>query len=113
MNNSLHLAVIFIGGPFLLLWLIERLVTIKGKPVKFTARKIPYILLIIAALPIIVLTCAWVSVAQPTIGKFDVVTIGVVIAIVGLLVLTIWEYGAFFVGTLTFVSITLKKRKNR
>lgn len=113
MNDSLHLAVIFIGGPFLLLWLIERLVMIKGKPVKFTAHKIPHILLTMAALSIIVLTCAWVSVAQPTIGKFDVVTVGVVIAIVGLLVLTIWEYGAFFVGTLTFVSITLKKRRNR
>ena len=102
-------AVVFIGGPFFVLWLIDRRKQMKGelsaKPAK---RRILHLLIIMAVGIVVIIgvfyACTWVVVAQPTIGKFNVATAIAVVVIVGFSILIILQYVGLLAGMISFIS---------
>ena len=77
-----------IGGPFLLLWMLDRRRQAQGvQPEKPAGRRLLGILGILAAGVVLIVgvfyACTWVMVAQPTVGKVSLTTVGDIVKCCG------------------------------
>ena len=80
------IAVVFIGGPFFLLWALDRKRQAQGvQPGKPAGRRTLRLLGILAVGVVVIVgvfyACTWLVVAQPTVGKLSVTTVVVAIVV--------------------------------
>ena len=103
-----------IGGPFLLLWMLDRRRQAQGvQPEKPAGRRLLGILGILAAGVVLIVgvfyACTWVMVAQPTVGKVSLTTVVVTVVIIGGFILVIARYSRLLAEVISFISRIIGK----
>ena len=107
-------AIVLIGGPFFLIWFLDRRRQAQeGQTASPTVRR-PLRLLGILAVGIAVIvgvfySCTWVMAAQPTVGKLNLATVVVVVVIVVFVAVIIMRYVGLLAEIISFFSRMIGK----
>jgi hypothetical protein len=101
-------AVVFIGGAFLLLWMLDRRRQAKeGQPASPAGRRLLRLLGILAIGVVVIVgvffACTWLTVAQPTVGQISLTTVVAVVIAVGLSIGIIIHYIGLFAEIVSFI----------
>ncbi len=106
--------VAFIGGPFFLLWMLDRRRQAKGEqPARPVGRRLLGILgILVAVIAVIVgvfYACTWLVVAQPTVGQLSLTTVVAIVVIVGFSLLIIMRYFGLVAEVVSFISRIIRR----
>ena len=107
-------ALVLIGGPFLLLWFLDRRRQAKGvQPANPAGRRLLRLLGILAIGVVVIVgvfySCTWVMVAQPTVGKLNLATVVAVLVIGVGVVAVIMHYVGLLKEVTSFLSRIIGK----
>ena len=102
-------ALVLIGGPFLLLWFLDRRRQAQGvQPSSPAGRRLPRLLgILVVGVAVIVgvfYSCTWVMAAQPTVGNLNLATVVVAVVIVVFVAVIIAQYVGLLAEIISFFS---------
>ena len=102
-------AIVLIGGPFFLFWMLDRKRQAKeGQPAMPAGHRLLRLLGILAIGVVVIVgvfySCTWVMATQPTVGNLNLTTvIGAVVIVGGFIVVTM-KYAGLLGGIMSFIS---------
>lgn len=102
-------ALALIGGPFLLLWFLDRRRQANGvQPANPAGRRLLRLLgILVVGVAVIVgvfYSCTWVMAAQPTVGNLNLATVVVAVVIVVVVAIVILHYVGLLKEIVSFLS---------
>ena len=102
-------AIVLIGGPFLLLWILDRRRQAKeGQPAVPAGHRLLRLLGILAIGAVVIVgvfySCTWVMATQPTVGNLNLATVVVAVVIVVFVAVILMRYVGLLKEVVSFIS---------
>jgi hypothetical protein len=102
-------ALVLIGGPFLLLWFLDRRRQAQGvQPASRAGRRLLRLLgILVVGIAVIVgvfYSCTWVMATEPTVGKLNLATVVVAVVIAVFVVVIVGRYVGLLAEIISFIS---------